>query len=217
MINTTIKKLPLHQPLMQRLLSALLFSALLHAAAVAGIDRWVGADDALSGAVTPAAAMELHASLSSPAPAEPQPAAALPSDRIAQITSAPGTPAARADAATRLPGPHYYIAKELDQRPMPVTDIAPQYPGNAGPNGGVVVAKILINEKGRADKVLILSATPAGQFEQAVIDAFGAASYLPGMKNRMAVKSQMKVEVTFHPEDRPAAAPLKPAAGKTGK
>ncbi|HKW36937.1 MAG TPA: energy transducer TonB, partial [Burkholderiales bacterium] len=62
---------------------------------------------------------------------------------------------------------------------------------------GRVVARVLINELGSADRVVIESADPPGVFENSVVSAFGRARYRPGTLAGRAVKSQMRVEVSF--------------------
>lgn len=83
-------------------------------------------------------------------------------------------------------------------RPGPLGEIEPVPPAKAGDRAGRVVARILISEAGQAERVVIESSEPKGLFDDAVISAFGKARYRPGSKNGIRVKSQMRVEVTFH-------------------
>lgn len=181
---------------MKRLTLAIIASLLLHTLLVAGISPFVGNAAAHDGEM-PA----LQVRIADATPAQKPMPASLPKPTLDK------KPASSGDAKKQapLPGSYYYKRSELDQPPGTFNDIAPIYPTTADPNGGRVVARIMINEDGKADKVIIEEATPPGQFEQSVIDAFGSAQYRPGMKNGKAVKSQMKIEIEFYPEDSPKA------------
>jgi periplasmic protein TonB len=108
-------------------------------------------------------------------------------------------------------GPRYWKPSELDVRPGPLGDIEPVPPAKAGERRGRVVARILISESGEAERVVIESSEPKGLFDDSVIAAFGKARYRPGAKNGIRVKSQMRVEVTFHTPAQ-LSAPKAPAA-----
>jgi TonB family protein len=117
----------------------------------------------------------------------------------------PGSNEAFAQAASGIgwsllkPAWQYRRASELDTRPAVLGDIDAIPPKDTENMGGRVVARILINEAGRADRVLVESSEPRGVFDGSVVAAFGAARYQPGMKAGAAVKSQMRVEVRFEP------------------
>jgi TonB family protein len=102
----------------------------------------------------------------------------------------------------------YLRASELDARPAPLGDIEPVAPRGSEARSGRVVARILINEAGKADRVLVEASEPRGLFDASVVRAFGAARYRPGLKRGAAVKSQMRVEVRFEPQapDQPRPA-----------
>lgn len=95
-------------------------------------------------------------------------------------------------------GPRYWRASELDVGAAPLARVDPVPPAKAGDKPGRVIARVLINESGSADRVLIEKSDPPGLFDQAVIAAFKGARYRPGSKHGIRVKSQMRVEVTFH-------------------
>jgi protein TonB len=101
-------------------------------------------------------------------------------------------------AAAQADGPRYWRGAELDVRAAPLAEVTPMPPAKAGDRPGRVVALVLIDESGRADRVVIEKSEPAGLFDGAVVDAFKKARYRPGSKNGIRVKSQMRVEVTFH-------------------
>lgn len=99
------------------------------------------------------------------------------------------------------PESQYLRASQLDRRPAPNSDIDPLPPKGSESRGGRVVARVLINEAGRADRVIVESSEPRGLFDASVVAAFGAAHYRPGYKSGVAVKSQMRVEVRIEPQE----------------
>jgi TonB family protein len=144
-------------------------------------------------------------------------AAAPASDRGGRAGVSSASPAgahgpaapARRDAAPPqgMPAPAdpaaaYHLAGELDPAPVPLQDIEPEYPPEAGFQPGKVVLRLLIDESGHVDRVDVLRASPAGLFEDAARSAFGAARFSPGRIAGIAVKCQMTIEVEFTPINR---------------
>lgn len=95
-----------------------------------------------------------------------------------------------------------YQALGLDPPPRPLHDIEPEYPTQRGLREGVVVLRLLINEKGLVDDVTVIRSLPPGMFDTSAITAFGNARFSPGMFLGLPVKSQMTVEVEFMPTNR---------------
>ena len=112
-----------------------------------------------------------------------------------------GTPATRAETP-RLPLPRRYLKSgELDRSPFPI-ELAPLvYPEKEYVNRirGVVRMQIYISESGAVERYEIVSAVPAGRFEQAAIEAVLASRFQPGIKGGRAVPSQKLIEVGFDP------------------
>ena len=95
----------------------------------------------------------------------------------------------------------YFKASELDQGPTPI-ELAPLvYPEKEYVNRihGVVRMQIYISETGAVERCEIVSAMPAGRFEQAAIDAVRASRFQPGIKGGRPVPSQKLIEVGFDP------------------
>lgn len=107
------------------------------------------------------------------------------------------------------PASQYLSASQLDRRPAPNSEINPVPPKGSESKGGRVVARILINEAGKADRVIVESSEPRGVFDASVVAAFGEALYRPGYKSGVAVKSQMRVEVRIEPQE-PSPKPARP-------
>ena len=95
----------------------------------------------------------------------------------------------------------YYRMSELDVRPLALVQVAPDFPLAVNPGiKGVVVARLLVSRSGEVEKVLPLRATPAGLFEDAVVNAFTGARYTPGMRGGQAVPVQIDIEIEFSSE-----------------
>jgi TonB family protein len=168
-------------------------SLLLHAGLLGSLDHLIGGAPPGAGAREPSALRARIVALADPAPG-PAPAAAH------EDAGRRASELAAAQALPLLPGPQYFSAAELDQRPLAITNITLEYPANVRPREVTVVARILINEEGHADEVQILSPAAEGGFDGLVKRAFGGASYRPGQRNHRPVKSQITVEVKFAPE-----------------
>jgi TonB family protein len=101
-----------------------------------------------------------------------------------------------AGGSATLPKPYYHPASELTERPQPLAAIVPSFPDGAPPTGRVKL-NLYINERGAVDAVDITEAEPAGEFEQATVQAFSEARFRPGYKDGIPVRSQLALEVRF--------------------
>ena len=186
-----------------RLPSAFAASLAIHAALAAALA--VVAGGWLPGSRAPAAKPDaLLATLrAQPAPAPHKTAPA--SERSARGAGDTTTGAA-------LPKPYYLPAAELTERPLPLAAIEPSFPSGASATGRVKL-RLYINERGAVDAIDITEAEPAGEFEQAAVQAFSEARFTPGRKDGTAVKSQIALEVRFgEPSPLPASAEQAPRA-----
>ena len=95
--------------------------------------------------------------------------------------------------------PVYYLPSQLDSRPGLLTRVDPAYPQVAPPDGGYVLLRLLISDQGQVERVLVVAAEPQGVFDAAAVEAFSSARFSPGMRAGIAVKSQVLLEMKFHP------------------
>lgn len=102
--------------------------------------------------------------------------------------------------------PRYFPGSELDRRPMTLAPIEPEYPGNAGPDGGYLLLRLLIGETGTVDRVVMLASEPEGVFDQSAMSAFGNARFSPGIRQGAPAKSEMLIELKYYPPNEPQAA-----------
>lgn len=95
----------------------------------------------------------------------------------------------------------YYNSREVDVRAQPLNEVPLIYPQLAYQNRvrGVVLLKILINERGAIDDVLVVESEPKGTFEAAALNATLATRFTPAIRNSRPVKSQKMVEIRFDP------------------
>lgn len=102
------------------------------------------------------------------------------------------------------PAPDHHLAATLDPGPKPLADIDFVYPPEAGLHDGVVVVRLLIDEKGALTDIAVVRSQPAGMFDAAAVQAFSAARFSPGYLRGVPVKSQITAEVEFKPYNRGA-------------
>lgn len=137
------------------------------------------------------------ADFQTPASHLPARAAVQPAERPHHNTAA--EPVAGPDL--RLVPDQYYTSRELDVRAEPLNDISLVYPQLAYQKRmrGMVVLRMLINERGGIDDVAVLESEPYGIFEEAAAGAARAMRFSPAIRNGRPVKSQKTVEVPFDP------------------
>jgi protein TonB len=96
----------------------------------------------------------------------------------------------------------WYPARQLDIYPKLVSLVQPRFPERADAQGvkGSVTLLIHIDENGLARNVDVVEADPAGyEFEEAALEAYGAARWAPAVKDARYVRSRVLVRVTFEP------------------
>lgn len=93
----------------------------------------------------------------------------------------------------------YFMAHELDELASPINKQGFLQPAveTTPDQAGYVLARIYINERGGVDRVEILEANPPNVFEQALILELYRSSFLPALKDGLAVKSQKDLEIQF--------------------
>lgn len=120
-----------------------------------------------------------------------------PPSADALLREAGNAPANEASAPLLpLPVPHYHESSELSEKPRVVVDIAPvaglwamaDKPQHA-------VLRLMINELGEIDKVVVENSTMTELVEHTVTEAFRFARFAPGQIDGVPVKSQIKIEV----------------------
>lgn len=104
----------------------------------------------------------------------------------------------------------YFALSELDRRPVALVSVNPAYPELALQRTRFVVLAILVNEHGSVDRVIPMTDSPGDPFRESAAAAFSKARFAPGMKDGVAVKSRVLVEVSFEndPGDATAAPSL---------
>jgi TonB family protein len=133
---------------------------------------------------------------------------AVPAGAERKPISAEEQPAPANTSTARISGPdlglapdRYYNSREVDVRAEPLNEVPLLYPQFAYQNRvkGVVLLKILINERGAIDDAVIVESEPKGTFEAAALNATLATRFSPAIRNGRPVKSQKMLEVLFDP------------------
>lgn len=103
--------------------------------------------------------------------------------------------------------PYYYPASELDDPPRIVGEVDFDDAELAShPEGGSVVLRLLIDERGTVERVSIDETSVAPEITMAASAHFAAARARPGSLHGRAVKSTLLVEISYAPaniENRP--------------
>jgi TonB family protein len=100
--------------------------------------------------------------------------------------------------------PVYYGTRDLDVYPTPLAPLRLDYPKHLEhtPVAGRVRATLLVSESGAVDHVAVLSAEPAGHFEEHARAALASTGFHPGRKGGRAVRSRLTVSVEYDPAAR---------------
>jgi protein TonB len=192
---------------MQRLGTAVLLSAMAHAAVLAGTPLHSGPGD-LSLFARSASLSARLAPAPEPAPVpEPQPmllgVPPVPLPPAAPAT--PSEPSAQAgpERPAGLPTPEiFYRGSEVDVRAEAINHPDIEYPAAAFSGGvtGVVRLQLKIDSSGALREVRVLEARPAGVFEEAALKAARELRFKPAIRAGAAVGSLKVIEVPFDPD-----------------
>lgn len=100
-----------------------------------------------------------------------------------------------------LPLPYYFPPHELDRKPEAVGEVPLAYPADMPRVAhSRVVLSLLIDERGDVNKVIVETAEAPTELAQLASRAFAGVRFNPGMRDGAAVKSRLRVEVTFESE-----------------
>lgn len=132
------------------------------------------------------------------------PAATAPPAETPAIPTTPPAPESFGPAleVPQIEDPEFYPARKLDVLPHPLVEVPLRYPEDAAKRdvSGRVVLLLLIDELGMVVEANVISAEPAGVFEDAALESFRHVQFSPAQRNGRVVKSRLPVEVTFDPK-----------------
>lgn len=123
--------------------------------------------------------------------------------QLAESKQADLTPDAMAtsEAASLLPiittpTPHYFRTSQLSQKPLVLHDasadlimVLPELPDE------VAILRLFINDGGGIDRVVVEDSRLPEAAERRIVDAFSKLTFQPGKIGRIAVRSQLRIEV----------------------
>jgi hypothetical protein len=94
------------------------------------------------------------------------------------------------------PRPHYFPASQLTLKPVVLQDIPANLTVDV-PNasGQAAVLRLLINELGEIDKVIVDESSVPERAAQAIAEAFRSIRFRPGEQDGAPVKSQLKIQI----------------------
>jgi len=169
------------------------------------------------GPVTPPQVAPTRVAEPEPTPDTPAPQVAEPVPQPAPAAAAPPAPLPPASAAApeksaNLPSievplledPTYYPAQEVDVHPTALQAIQPAYPAEAASANvtGSVVLVLLLDESGKVQDISVEETSPPGMFDKSALDAFRNARFTPAQRHGRAVKSRMRIKVTYELADK---------------
>lgn len=99
-----------------------------------------------------------------------------------------------------LVDPAWYEAKDLDLYPQPVTPVQPVYPSSVRDIAGDVTLLLQIDEFGAVQQLSVVTADPAGYFEEAALRALQLARFAPAQREGRPVRSRVVIKVRFAPQ-----------------
>lgn len=199
---------PFHDALLRRRLSAaLLVSAAMHAVLLAFLAGARQSGPASAG--RPAFVVSL--ALPQQNAPEALPEALRQEASLAPATPIPATPASQpagqrsaAQAGLLSELEHYYRGSEVEQRAEPLSLPDVQYPESPLAQGieGRVMLRLLIDRDGVLREASVITATPAGLFDEVALQAVRMLRFRPALRGGLPVGSIKLIEVPFHPDCR---------------
>ena len=92
----------------------------------------------------------------------------------------------------------------MDVHPTALQAIQPAYPAEAASANvaGSVVLVLLLDESGKVQDISVEETSPPGMFDKSALDAFRNARFTPAQRHGRAVKSRMRIKVTYELADK---------------
>lgn len=141
---------------------------------------------------------------------EPAPAPAAAEPPPPELPASAAAPEKNANLpsieAPLLEDPTYYPAQEVDVHPTALQSIQPAYPAEAASANvaGSVVLVLLLDESGRVQDITVEESSPPGMFDKSALEAFRTARFTPAQRHGRAVKSRVRIKVTYELTDNKA-------------
>jgi hypothetical protein len=95
--------------------------------------------------------------------------------------------------------PHYFRPQELTGKPFILHDVSPDLALTLyGVPLQMVVLRLLVNEEGAIDRIVVEDSELPEQSEHSVTEAFSKLKFYPGKIGEIAVKTQLKIVVEIN-------------------
>lgn len=115
-----------------------------------------------------------------------------------QLTEQTNPPVAPPTTITPQTDGHYWPGRTLDQKPIPQAPVVIPYPeGFISIAHGHAILQLFINESGLVDRVEVVESEAPIEFTDIARRAFLNTRFTPGVKDRVQVRSKLKIEVGF--------------------
>ncbi|HKQ61738.1 MAG TPA: TonB family protein [Candidatus Polarisedimenticolaceae bacterium] len=138
-------------------------------------------------AASPAIAQDTHAAR--PQPATKPPVAQDVPRAPTETAATPPPPAAEPPAETTAPSAPETHAAAAPTPPRVIERVVPTISHKAQKDGGTIVLKVLVNERGKIARVLVDKGIPGSEQEAAAISAVLRWNYEPATENGLPVKA----------------------------
>ena len=97
-----------------------------------------------------------------------------------------------------MPDPRYYLARDLDSYPMPLSPL--RFGRPAGSSAEDVLLEILVDERGVVRDVIIAAPGKRSRAGEDVRAMLAATPFLPARKDGRFVRSRLLLRVRLDPE-----------------
>ncbi|MFC7513906.1 energy transducer TonB [Herbaspirillum sp. GCM10030257] len=107
-------------------------------------------------------------------------------------------------SVVKPPEPRYFRPSELTEFPVVIRDISSQLAISGVPSQTLIL-RLFINDDGSVIRVVVEDSYLQEKAEHQIVDAFKQAKFTPGKIGRIAVRSQIKIQVMLEDADRSPA------------
>lgn len=112
------------------------------------------------------------------------------------MPTAPSPAASPLIPVIKIPEPNYFRTSQVTQKPVVLRDVTqdlvlvlPELPEE------VAILRLLINDHGSIDKVIVEDSRLPETAERRIVDAFAKLTFQPGKIGRIAVRTQVRIEI----------------------
>jgi hypothetical protein len=128
---------------------------------------------------------------------------ALKNGNLAELGQAPEN---SVFSVVKPPEPRYFWPSELTEYPVVIRDISSQL-AISGVPAQTLILRLFINDEGSVIRVVVEDSYLQEKAEHQIVDAFRQTKFAPGKIGRIAVRSQIRIQVMLEDADRSSVPP----------